>query len=204
MSLKSLTISMISRISKMMRNGEDADAVVTEDADGAEETLRTMSLKRNGDADATADVGGVAVVMYAETLRTMSLRRNGEDADAETLRTMSLKRRKSAADVDADADAESLKVTRPKSLKSLTISMISRISKLMRNGEDADADVIEDTVVVTEDADGAEETSRTMSLKRNGDDADAETLKVTRPKSLRPNRKRRSKVKRLKSFKMSS
>merc|ERR1712203_1218213 len=116
MSLKSLTISMISRISKMMRNGEDADAdviedtvVVTEDADGAEETLRTMSLKR----------------------------------------------RKSAADVDADADAESLKVTRPKSLKSLTISMISRISKMMRNGEDADADVIEDTVVVTEDADGA-------------------------------------------------
>merc|ERR1719454_1506581 len=91
----------------------------------------------------------------------------------------------------------------------------------MRNGEDADADVIEDTVVVTEDADGAEETLRTMSLRRNGEDADAETLKtmnlrrngedadaetlkVTRPKSLRPNRKRRSKVRRPKSFKMSS
>merc|ERR1712203_261020 len=105
---------------------------------------------------------------------------------------MSLKRRKSAADVDADADAESLKVTRPMSLKSLTISMISRISKMMRNGEDADADVIEDTVVVTEDADGADaETLRTMSLRRRKSaadvdvDADAESLKVTRPMSLK-------------------
>merc|ERR1719454_2824146 len=140
---------MISRISKMMRNGEDADAdviedtvVVTEDADGAEETLRTMSL-----------------------------RRNGEDADAETLRTMSLKRRKSAADVDADADAESLKVTRPMSLKSLTVPMISRISKMMRNGEDADADVIEDTVVVTEDeTDELEELNGTDDLEDLEDD----------------------------------